>query len=90
MTVHPWDPLAPLVAEADPFHAAEGALVSFQATFTDTAPYAFEPGVAASRSPTSRCTITRKRSIAGASSSARTTTGVATLYGRFDTITQRS
>ena len=45
-------------------------------TSTDTAPYAFVPGLAKSRSAISRCTITQKRSIVG---SARMITGVATL-----------
>ena len=48
------------------------------------------PTVAASRSPTSRCTITSIAVDHRRVSSARDTTGVATLYGRFATIAQRS
>jgi hypothetical protein len=49
------------------------------ATFTDGMPYALVPGEAASRSPTSRCTITSKLVIAGTASSTSSTNGVATL-----------
>ena len=53
--------------------------VAWYATFTDTAPYALSPGPAASRSPTSRCTMTSIDTHIGASSRARSTTGTATL-----------
>ncbi len=49
------------------------------ATFTDGMPYALFPGPAASRSPTSRCTITSIRAMAGTSASRSSTSGVATL-----------
>ena len=51
-------------------------------------PYTRDPGAAASRSPTSRCTMTSIRAICGTSSSSRSTTGVATLYGRLETHAQ--
>ncbi len=60
------------------------------ATFTETAPYASSPAFAASRSPTSRCTITNMRWICGTPSSRSATSGVATLYGRFATRIHRS
>ena len=47
-----------------PTRPTTSALAQY-ATFTDGMPYAFVPGDAASRSPTSRCTITSMRSIAG-------------------------
>ena len=54
--------------------------VAQYAIFTLSAPYAFDPGVAATnRSPTSRCTITKKRWISGTPSSRSATIGVATL-----------
>ena len=49
------------------------------ATLTLTAPYCFEPGGAANRSATSRCTITSIDRISGTSSSRSHTSGVATL-----------
>ena len=59
------------------------------ATRTLTAPYASSPGPVTSRSPTSRCTITTYRSI-GAVSNWSSSSGTETLYGRFETIDQRS
>ncbi len=53
--------------------------VAWYATFTDTAPYALSSGPAASRSPTSRWTMTSIDCTLGASSRARSTTGTATL-----------
>ena len=47
------------------------------------------PRRAASRSPTSRCTITSIRSIGGTPSSRSSTSGVATLYGRLATSVHR-
>ena len=58
-----------------------------QARRTDGMPYALVPGPAARRSPTSSCTITSMRSIAGAPASRSSTSGVAMLYGRFATST---
>src|SRR5437762_10528079 len=58
------------------------------ATLTDTAPYASDRTGAASRSPTSLCTITSIREICGTPSSRSATSGVATLYGRLATRTQ--
>ena len=54
-------------------------------TRTETAPYAFVLGSAKKRSATSRCTITHQSSTLGRPSRLSTTSGVATLYGRFAT-----
>ncbi len=54
-------------------------------TSTETAPYAFVRGSAKRRSATSRCTITVQCRTVGSPSRLSTTSGVATLYGRFAT-----
>src|SRR6266508_2486673 len=58
------------------------------ASRTLAAPYASSPGWAVMRSPTSRCTITKYSVIRGPRSSMSSSSGTATLYGRFDTIVQ--
>ncbi len=58
---------------------------AYQLAFTDGTPYTFDPGGAASRSATSACTMTRVRSMLGNVSSMCSSTGTATLYGRFAT-----
>ena len=52
---------------------------------TETAPYAFVPGSAKKRSATSRCTITHQLTTVGIVVRLSTTSGVAMLYGRFET-----
>src|SRR4051812_40857024 len=54
-------------------------------TSTETAPYSFVPGCAKNLSATSRCTITHQSRRLGSPSRLSTTSGVATLYGRFAT-----
>src|SRR5580698_6049789 len=60
---------------------------AYQASFTDGAPYTREPGPAHSRSATSAWTMTTPRSSDGSTASRCSTTGTATLYGRFATST---
>ena len=59
----------------------------YQAALALGAPYTFEPGGAASRSPTSACTITSPRCSVGKCSMKCRSTGTDTLYGRFATST---
>src|SRR3954451_10931275 len=58
---------------------------AYQLALTDGTPYTFEPGGAARRSATSAWTMTRVRSMLGKVSSMCSSTGTATLYGRFAT-----
>src|ERR1700722_2879820 len=58
-----------------------------QASLTDGVPYTRDPGPAHIRSATSACTITRPRASEGSTASRCSSTGTATLYGRFATST---
>ncbi len=58
---------------------------AYQLALTDGTPYTLLPGLAASRSATSLCTITRVRSMLGKVASMCSRTGTATLYGRLAT-----
>src|SRR5690606_21844452 len=62
-----------------------GWAVACQASFTDGTPYIRLPGAAVSRSATSRWTITSPRRSVGRTASRCSSTGTATLYGRFAT-----
>src|SRR5450631_2295775 len=70
-----WRPIVPAI-RADPYQAA----------LTDGTPYGSSPGLAASRAATSNCTITSTRRTVGSRASNVSSTGTATLYGRFATI----
>src|SRR5690606_15596260 len=62
-----------------------GRALAYQASFTDGTPYNRLPGAAVSRSATSRWTITSPRLSVGRTASRCSSTGTATLYGRFAT-----
>jgi N-acetylmuramic acid 6-phosphate (MurNAc-6-P) etherase len=56
-----------------------GRAAANQATFTEGAPYTFDPGGAQIRSATSACTMTRPRLTVGIAASRCSSTGTATL-----------
>ena len=56
-----------------------GRAVTYQASFTDGAPYTRDPGAAHIRSATSACTMTSPRVSDGRAASRCSTTGTATL-----------
>ena len=78
-------PSRPTDGARTPRAGRDGAVdaVARYATRRLTAPYASSPGRAASRSPTSRCSITTNAATLGTRVNTSRTSGVATLYGRF-------
>src|SRR6185437_15764495 len=64
-----------------------GRTAAYQASFTDGVPYTRDPGAAHIRSATSAWTMTSPRRSDGRAASRCSSTGTATLYGRFATST---
>src|SRR5207302_271009 len=64
-----------------------GRAAAYQASFTDGVPYTRDPGAAHIRSATSAWTMTSPRRSDGRAASRCSSTGTATLYGRFATTT---